>query len=229
MSANNTPSKRSSDDDKSPSKPMLNITVLPSSLKKPKKVAQAVSISTMLTKVIHIEPPDGGDEVPCGYLLMIDGKLKKNMHTPPYNLKANPLVQSYVEKIGCLGHVFKPILPTGGRVVNRKNYPMVALFFPMDKGTSMQAIRDNVETCVIPNIIVHAHVNPCLTPIEEKPIWLDSEYTKVGYFSNALDWDGIKWVLTGMCLTDEDDGSAITREQYWLTNANNKYFFWPRG
>ena len=35
-------------------------------------------------------------------------------------------------------------------------------------------------------------------------------------------------ILTGMCLTDEH-GSGITREQYWLTNANNKYFFWPRG
>jgi hypothetical protein len=43
-----------------------------------------------------------------------------------------------------------------------------------------------------------------------------------------LDWDGFKWILTGMCLTDEHQ-SAITREEYWLANANNKYLFWPRG
>ena len=122
---------------------------------------------------------------------MIDGKLEKNMHTPLYN-KGDPLVQHYVEAIGCLGHVFKPVLPTGGRVVNRKNCPMVALFFPLTKGTSMQEIRDNVETCFIPNIILHARENARLTPIEEKPIWLDSECTKIDYFSHVLDWDGIK-------------------------------------
>jgi hypothetical protein len=91
----------------------------------------------------------------------------------------------------------------------------------------MQEIRNHVETCVLPSVIEHAHVNPRLTPIEEKPLWLDSEYTKIEYFSHALDWDGMKWILTGMWLTDEH-GSGITREEYWLHNANNKYLFWPR-
>jgi hypothetical protein len=228
MSANSTPSKRSSGDDKSPSKPLLKITVLPSSLRKPKKLDKAVAITTMLTKVIHIEPTTGGEEAPCGFLLLIDGKLERNMHTPLYKLKDDPLVQKYVEDIGCLGHVFKPIIPSGTRIVNRKNYPMLALFFPVDKGTTMQEIRDNVELTVIPSIILHSRENPRFTSIEEEAVWSDIEYTKIEFFSYALDSYNMEWILKGMCLTDED-GSSMTMDEYWLSDPDNKYFYWPEG
>jgi hypothetical protein len=59
-------------------------------------------------------------------------------------------------------------------------------------------------------------------------LWLDSEYTKIPYFSYALDWTDMKWVLKNLCLTDMY-GAKITMEDYFKAHTKNLYSFWPKG
>jgi hypothetical protein len=100
MSTSNAPSKRSSDDDKTLSKPKLNlpklnVTITPSSLKKPKSKPMAVPLTKQLWKCIHIVPEDGGEDSVSGFLLMCDRQLEVNMYTPLYHQK-DPDILEYL-------------------------------------------------------------------------------------------------------------------------------------
>jgi hypothetical protein len=87
MSTTNAPSKRSSDENKTLSKPKLNVTIATSALKKPKAKAMEVPVTTQLWKCIHIVPENADDDLLSGFLLLCDGNLEINMYTPLYHQK----------------------------------------------------------------------------------------------------------------------------------------------
>jgi hypothetical protein len=190
MSKSNMPSKCSSNDDKTPSKlklnlPKLNVTVATSALKKPKAKAMEVTSMTQPWKCIHIAPKNADNDSLSGFLLVCDGRLERNM-CPPLSHRKDPEVVEYIKSIDCVGHVFSPILPGGGEVLNQKNYTMKGLLFIVGVPTSMQEVRTHIEACVQGNIIAHACFSMCMDPIEETHLWLDSECTKIPYFSMTL-------------------------------------------
>jgi hypothetical protein len=76
ISDTSTPSKCSSDDDKIPSKPKLNLVVATSALKKPKN---KMTLATQIWKTIHIVPVDTDEDSLSAFVLTCDGRLKRNL------------------------------------------------------------------------------------------------------------------------------------------------------